>query len=106
MFCVSLISMQDRANTLFKQVNDSRSLKGRSNDAIASACLYLACRQEGVPRTFKGEVIWYKHAMKKLILLYDSYEQGQIDSRTDADGWAGAVKQKPLESKKCGKPTD
>ncbi|CAG0882151.1 unnamed protein product [Cyprideis torosa] len=23
------------------------------NDAIASACLYIACRQEGVPRTFK-----------------------------------------------------
>lgn len=26
---------------------------GRANDAIASACLYIACRQEGVPRTFK-----------------------------------------------------
>lgn len=28
-------------------------ISGRSNDAIASACLYIACRQEGVPRTFK-----------------------------------------------------
>ncbi|POS81611.1 hypothetical protein EPUL_005579, partial [Erysiphe pulchra] len=43
----------DRANNLFKQVHDGRNLKGRSNDAIASACLYIACRQEGVPRTFK-----------------------------------------------------
>jgi len=43
----------DRANQLFKQVHDQKSLKGRSNDAIASACLYIACRQEGVPRTFK-----------------------------------------------------
>lgn len=43
----------DRANNLFKQVHDSKNLKGRSNDAIASACLYIACRQEGVPRTFK-----------------------------------------------------
>ncbi|XP_013410080.1 transcription initiation factor IIB-like [Lingula anatina] len=43
----------DRANTLFKQVHDSKSLKGKSNDAISSACLYIACRQEGVPRTFK-----------------------------------------------------
>ncbi|KAJ8300570.1 hypothetical protein KUTeg_022089 [Tegillarca granosa] len=43
----------DRANTLFKQVNDGKALKGRSNDAIASACMYIACRQEGVPRTFK-----------------------------------------------------
>lgn len=43
----------DRANNLFKQVHDGKNLKGRSNDAIASACLYIACRQEGVPRTFK-----------------------------------------------------
>lgn len=43
----------DRANTLFKKVHVTKSLKGRSNDAIASACLYIACRQENVPRTFK-----------------------------------------------------
>lgn len=46
---------QDRANTLFKQVHEGKALKGRSNDAIASACMYIACRQEGVPRTFKGK---------------------------------------------------
>lgn len=46
-------SIVDRANMLFKQVHDTRSLKGRSNDAIASACLYIACRQERVPRSFK-----------------------------------------------------
>ncbi|KAL5012463.1 hypothetical protein ScPMuIL_011014 [Solemya velum] len=43
----------DRANTLFKQVHDGKSLKGRSNDAVAAACMYIACRQESVPRTFK-----------------------------------------------------
>jgi len=46
-------TITDRANQLFKQVHDQKTLKGRSNDAIASACLYIACRQEGVPRTFK-----------------------------------------------------
>lgn len=46
----------DRANNLFKQVHDGKNLKGRSNDAIASACLYIACRQEGVPRTFKVNI--------------------------------------------------
>ena len=46
--------LQDRGNMLFKQVHEGKSLKGRSNDAIASACTYIACRQEGVPRTFKG----------------------------------------------------
>ena len=51
-----VLLLQDRANQLFKQVHEQKSLKGRSNDAIASACLYIACRQEGVPRTFKGKL--------------------------------------------------
>jgi len=45
--------LSDRASTLFKQVHESKTLKGRSNEAIISACMYIACRQEGVPRTFK-----------------------------------------------------
>jgi transcription initiation factor TFIIB len=45
--------ISDHANVIFKQVHVSKALKGRNNDAIASACLYIACRQEGVPRTFK-----------------------------------------------------
>ena len=49
--------MKDRTNNLFKQVYEQKSLKGRANDAIASACLYIACRQEGVPRTFKGKFL-------------------------------------------------
>ena len=28
-------------------------MRGSSNETIAAACLYIACRQEGVPRTFK-----------------------------------------------------
>ncbi|XP_044007216.1 transcription initiation factor IIB-like [Aphidius gifuensis] len=43
----------DSANNLFKQLHDGKFVKGRSNDALASACLYIACRQEHVPRTFK-----------------------------------------------------
>ena len=59
-------TITDRANTLFKMVHDGKSLKGRSNDAIASACLYIACRQEGVPRTFK-EIVAVSTVSKKEI---------------------------------------
>ncbi|XP_055956084.1 transcription initiation factor IIB isoform X2 [Patella vulgata] len=45
--------ISDRGSTLFKQVHEGKSLRGRSNDAIVSASMYIACRQEGVPRTFK-----------------------------------------------------
>ena len=49
-------SLVDRAKVNFKEAYESRQLKGRSNDAIAAACLYIACRQEGVPRTFKVKI--------------------------------------------------
>ena len=47
--------LQDRADALFKQVNDTKQMKGRSNEAVAAACLYIACRKESVPRTLKGQ---------------------------------------------------
>ena len=56
----------DRANNLFKMVHDGKNLKGRSNDAIAAACLYISCRQEGVPRTFK-EIVAVSTVSKKEI---------------------------------------
>ena len=37
----------EKACLLFKPVS------GRSNEAVYAACLYMACRQERVPRTFK-----------------------------------------------------
>jgi transcription initiation factor TFIIB len=45
--------IQDSAAKVFKQILDSKALRGRSNEAQAAACLYFACRKEGVPRTFK-----------------------------------------------------
>lgn len=59
-------TINERASTLFKMVHDGRSLKGRANEAIASACLYIACRQEGVPRTFK-EIVAVSTVSKKEI---------------------------------------
>lgn len=43
----------DRANVLFKRVQDGKHLRGHSSDGIIAACLNIACRQEGVPRGFK-----------------------------------------------------
>ncbi len=59
-------TIMDRANTLFKMVHDGHKLKGRSNEAIAAACLYISCRQEGVPRTFK-EIVAVSTVSKKEI---------------------------------------
>lgn len=59
-------SIVDRANKLFKQVHDGNNLRGRSNDAKATACLFIACRQEGVPRTFKEICAISKFSKKEI----------------------------------------
>lgn len=49
--------IQDSAAKVFKDVLESKALRGRSSEAQAAACLYFACRKEGVPRTFKGRFL-------------------------------------------------
>ena len=41
----------DRANQLFKMVSDGKNLKGRSNDAIAAACLRSWMTEPEAPTT-------------------------------------------------------
>lgn len=50
-FCVAVL--KDRANEIYKKVEDLKSIRGRNQDAILAACLYIACRQEDRPRTVK-----------------------------------------------------
>lgn len=35
------------------QVQDAKALKGRGLQSMYAACLFVACRQGGLPRTFK-----------------------------------------------------
>ncbi|CAG7709925.1 unnamed protein product [Allacma fusca] len=46
-------NLVDRAKNIFTDVHEKPMLKPRSKDAIATASLYVACRQENIPRTFK-----------------------------------------------------
>jgi hypothetical protein len=48
------IILKDRANEIYKKVEDQKSSRGRNQDALLAACLYIACRQEDKPRTVKG----------------------------------------------------
>lgn len=45
--------VSDRAKLYYKQAQDSGRVKFNQQDAIAAACLFIACRQEGLGRTFK-----------------------------------------------------
>ncbi|GAA5804583.1 cyclin-like protein [Helicostylum pulchrum] len=43
----------DTAKQLYKRVEDEKLLRGKSSDAIIAACIFIACRQEKVGRTFR-----------------------------------------------------
>lgn len=43
----------DRAKGIYKKVEDEKLCKGKTTEGIIAACIYIACRQERVPRTFR-----------------------------------------------------
>jgi transcription initiation factor TFIIB len=54
------------AKHIFKMVEDNKALKGKSQEAIVAGCIFIACRQTNVPRTFR-EVYGLTKVSKKEI---------------------------------------
>lgn len=65
----SFYLLQDRASEIYKKVEDQKSSRGRNQDAILAACLYIACRQEDKPRTVKGTALdFYKYGSSSIFV--------------------------------------
>ncbi|XP_022873471.1 transcription initiation factor IIB-2-like, partial [Olea europaea var. sylvestris] len=47
------IYMKDRASEIYKRLEDQKCTRGRNLEALVAGCIYIACRQEGKPRTVK-----------------------------------------------------
>lgn len=56
----------DTAKHLFKMVEDGKAFKGKSQDALIAGCIFIACRQNNVPRTFR-EIFSMTNVTKKEI---------------------------------------
>uniref|UniRef100_A0ACD5T7S5 Uncharacterized protein n=1 Tax=Avena sativa TaxID=4498 RepID=A0ACD5T7S5_AVESA len=47
-------TIRDQAKETFKKLDDAKGCpRGRNKDAVYAACLYIACRNLGMPRTYK-----------------------------------------------------
>jgi len=46
-------SIVTRAQTCYKQLIESGKYRSKNRAAVAASCIHIACRQEGVPRSFK-----------------------------------------------------
>jgi len=45
--------ISEAAKHIFKLVEEKKALKGKPQEAIIAGCIFIACRQAGVPRTFR-----------------------------------------------------
>ncbi|KAF2843177.1 cyclin-like protein [Patellaria atrata CBS 101060] len=45
--------VSDTAKHIFMKADDSKAFRGKSQDALIGACLFIACRQNNVPRSFR-----------------------------------------------------
>ncbi|KAF2747347.1 transcription initiation factor-like protein iib [Sporormia fimetaria CBS 119925] len=59
-------SVADAAKHIYKMADDAKIFKGKSQDAIIAGCIFIACRQMGVPRSFR-EIFRLTHVSKKEI---------------------------------------
>ncbi|KAK3080178.1 transcription initiation factor IIB, partial [Teratosphaeriaceae sp. CCFEE 6253] len=46
-------TVSDTAKHLFKDADESRLFKGKSQEALIAGCVFLACRRNQVPRSFR-----------------------------------------------------
>ncbi|WJZ94138.1 hypothetical protein VitviT2T_013023 [Vitis vinifera] len=73
-------TIKDRANEIYKKVEDQKSTRGRNQDALLAACLYIACRQEDKPRTVKEICSVANGATKKEIGRAKEYIVKQLEA--------------------------
>ncbi|KAK4776583.1 hypothetical protein SAY86_005271 [Trapa natans] len=84
-------TIKDRANEIYKRVEDQKSSRGRNQDALLAACLYIACRQEDKPRTVKEICSVANGATKKEIGRAKEYIVKQLGLENGRSVEMGAI---------------
>lgn len=67
--------VSDAAKQLFKEVDDAKAFKGKPQDVIIAGCIFIACRQCDVPRTFREIFALTKVPKKEIGRVFKSLEK-------------------------------
>lgn len=68
-------TISDIAKQMYKRADEEKLLRGKALDAVIAACIFIACRQAHVPRTFR-EICTLMHVSKKTLgQCYKALEQ-------------------------------
>ena len=68
-------NVADTAKYLFKVVDDAKAFKGKSQDVIIAGCIFIACRQCKVPRTFTEIFAVTRVSKKEIGRIYKALEK-------------------------------
>ncbi|KAI9317225.1 cyclin-like protein [Dichotomocladium elegans] len=74
--------VSDTAKQLYKRVEDEKLLRGKSSDAIIAACIFIACRQEKVGRTFREICALTRVPKKEIGRCYKSLQNKLLTNPT------------------------
>jgi transcription initiation factor TFIIB len=83
--------LQDTAKQLFRRQDEEKICRGKARDAIVAACIFLAARITGAPRTFKEIVDLTQVDKRKLAACYQLLKTAfdataSIDQSRDSSG--------------------
>ncbi|KAF9090689.1 transcription initiation factor IIB [Mortierella sp. GBA35] len=81
--------VSDIAKQIFKRAEDEKLLRGKPTENVIAACIFIACRQEGVHRTFK-EIEALTQVSKKEIsrcfkVLSDNFQETKVPATASED---------------------
>ncbi len=68
-------NVSDTAKHLYKLVDDAKAFKGKPQDVLSAGCIFIACRQCGVPRTFREVFAVTKVAKKEIGRVFKALER-------------------------------
>jgi transcription initiation factor TFIIB len=78
-------NVSDIAKQLYKKIEDSKQLKGKTIQSIIAACIFIACRKANVPRTFKEICALTKVPKNEIGRVYKTIEKLLVaDSQANA----------------------
>jgi len=86
-------NVSDTAKHLFKLVDDAKAFKGKSQEAIIAGCIFIACRQCQVPRTFREIYALTKVSKKDIGRTFKALEKFFAGLNSGSDASQGAVRQ-------------
>ncbi|MCJ1394665.1 transcription initiation factor IIB [Xylographa bjoerkii] len=87
-------NVSDTAKHLFKMVNDAGAFRGKSQDVVIAGCIFIACRQCHVPRTFREIFALTKVSKKEIGRIFKSLEKffaAQNQAKADTVLQAGGI---------------